>query len=108
MPYDEGNRTWKIRVYDKQGHSRGLLKLAQYECDQDGEEDLFWNDERRWTGKPRAQHFETLLQWKGSCGIRYYLLTHFGCDLTDDDYARELSAQEAATWLITEQYELPT
>jgi hypothetical protein len=107
MPYDEGNRTWKIRVLDRQGHSKGLLKLAQYEFEPTGEEILYWNDERRWTGKPKPRHFETLLQWQHSYGIQYYLLIHFGHDLTDDDYARELSAQEAAQWLVGEQYELP-
>lgn len=107
MPYDEGNRAWKAQVLDREGQPKGLLTLATCEIEPTGEEILCWHDERRWTGRPRAKHRETLLQWKHSWGIRYYLLIHFGSDLTDDDYVRETSAQDAATWLVDERYDLP-
>jgi hypothetical protein len=97
---------WKIRVFDKQGHSKGLLKLARYEIDEDGEEDLHWLHKRSWIGTPKQQHFETLLQWSGVDRDRYYLLIGFGPELTEDDYARALTSKEAATWLLAEGYEL--
>ena len=33
MPFDEGNRCWKMRVYNKSGISMGLQVFARYERD---------------------------------------------------------------------------
>ncbi len=107
MPYDEGDRTWKVQVIDKQGLPSGLLKLARVEEEQNGEEFLRWNDKRHWTGKPRDQHFETLLQWESTDGTAFFLLIHFGHDLTERDYARKLTPQDAVDWLSREGYDLP-
>jgi biotin operon repressor len=108
MPYDSGNECWKVRLLGLDGHSRGLLKLAQKGHDQDGEEN--WEDcgKRRWPGKPRPQHFETLYQWDLSeGGLLYFILIHFDHEFTEDDYAQQVTPQHASVWLRDDGYELP-
>ena len=107
MPYDEGTRSWKIRLYDRECQSRGLLVLARHVRDADGEEWMERFAVRTWRGRPRPAHFETLYLWDTKDDCRYFVLIHSDHEFRDDDYAKEVLDSEAAEWLIAEQYALP-
>lgn len=108
MPFDDGNSCWKMRLFGRDGHSRGLLVLARLGYDRNGEEEWEPFGNRTWPGRPREQQFETLYQWDWSTeNFLYFVLIHFGHEFTEDDYCRELTHQQAADWLRAEGYELP-
>ena len=107
MPFDEGERAWKIRLYNREGVSRGLLVMARYVRYLNGEEEFERYGEHSWRGRPRTSHFETLYRWDTGSQCKYLVLIHFDHEFTEKDWARELSDQDAAHWLLAEGYELP-
>lgn len=108
MPFDEGERVWKLQLLGTDGLSRGLLRIAGYKRDLDGNEEFVLYIDPRWPGKPRAQHFETLYDQGDGINPRYFLRIGFAREFTDKDYARELTSPQAAQWLVEEGYKVPS
>lgn len=108
MPFDEGNRCWKIRILNREGISRGLLVIASSVYMRGQGDKLIRYGERTWPGKPREKHYETLYQWKESDGeLTYFVLIHFGHEFTENDYGQEVSRSDAALWLLKEGFNVP-
>jgi len=114
MPYDEAERTWKIRIYGPDGKSQGLIEPGYFRKTNHGEEEFRrYEWFRTWFGKAQGTYTEILYQQKlqdedGSLDYSYFLLYRFDRDnFTDDDYGRSLTRQQAAEWLIQEKYDLP-
>ena len=114
MPYDEAERTWKIRIFGPDGKSEGLVEPGYFQKSRDGEEEFIqfkWF--RIWRGNPQSPCTEILYrqEWQDedtSIKPSYFLLYRYNNDyFTDDDYGRSLTRQQAAEWLIKERYDLP-
>lgn len=114
MPYDEAERTWKIRIFGPDDKSEGLVEPGYFQKSHHGEEEFIqfkWF--RTWRGKSQSPCTEVLYrqEWQDEdASIRpsYFLLYRHNNDyFTDDDYGRSLTRQRAAEWLIQERYDLP-
>jgi len=103
-PYCEAEREWKIRVFDSQGVSGGFVNFAQW-VHEYGRDSLRHHAERTWRGRPRNGHFETLVHYHSDF---YFILIHMkGNELSEEDYGRDVTLQQAAQWLMEEGYDLP-
>jgi len=114
MPYDEAERTWKIRILGPDGKPDGFVEPGYFQKSRDGEEEFTqfkWF--KTWRGKSQGAYTEVLYrqEWKDEdppIKSSYFLLYRNSNDyFTDDDYGRSLTRQQAAEWLIQERYNLP-
>ncbi len=103
MPFDEGNRCWKVRLFNQERVSRGFIVLARYIRNLNGDEELHRYGDRTWPGRPRPRHFETRYLWGRNGDPRYLLLIYFGHEFTEDDYALEFSDRQTAEWLVPKE-----